>query len=62
MEMSTLSDNTKNMLKDNAISWRFNEETRKYELHFPSDNFEYLETENEIIESVKEYIEFWENN
>lgn len=59
--MNTLSDSTKNLLKENAITWRFNEETGKYELHFPGDFFEYLETEGEIIKSVVEYTNFWGN-
>lgn len=59
--MNTLSDSTKNLLKENAITWRFNEETGKYELHFPGDFFEYLKTEEEVIESVREYNEFWNN-
>lgn len=59
--MITLSENTTNMLKDYAISWKFNSDANKFELHFPSDNFEFLETEKEIIESINDYIDFWKS-
>ena len=50
------------MLKDEGISCHYNEETGKYELHYPGDMFEYWNTEEEIVANVKDYIEFCEKN
>jgi len=60
--MNELSEETKRMLKDEGISCHYNEETGKYELHYPGDMFEYWSTEEEIVANVKDYIEFCEKN
>lgn len=61
-DITTLSQETKDLLIDNAISCWFNEETGKYECHYPSDNYEYYASEEELLDNVRDYIAFWEGN
>lgn len=57
--MKTLSDSTREYLRENAIDAHYNEATDKFEIHYPSDNLDYCDTEEEVLDNVKEYLEFW---
>ena len=59
--MKTLSNSTKAFLVANAITCYYNEATDKFEIHYPSNNFDYCETEEEVLNLAKEYVEFWDN-
>ena len=59
--MKTLSKETKKLLSENAITYLFNEESEKFEIHYPSGNFDYLDSEEEVVSNVEEYVEFWDN-
>lgn len=60
--MTQLSASTQALLSKNAISYRFNEETGKFEIHFPTNNFEYLDTEEDVLNSVNDYISYWDES
>lgn len=60
--MTQLSTSTQALLSENSISYIFNEETGKIELHFPTNNFEYLDTEEDVLNSVNDYIAYWDAN
>lgn len=59
--MKELSKETKDYLDYNGIYYRYNENTDKFELHYPTDNFDYCDTEYEVMQCAKEYVEFWDN-
>lgn len=58
--MKTLSKEAKQFLEQNGISYYYNEKTDKFEVHYPSDNLEYWDTEEEVLKNAQEYIDFWE--
>lgn len=51
-----MNEETKSLLKENAIDWYF--EGEKIRLHFPGDFFEYygMNEDEKIRESVNEYL------
>ena len=59
--MRTLSNSTKAFLGENAITCHYNEATDKFELHYPTDNFDYCDTEEEVMRCAEEYVAFWES-
>lgn len=60
--MKTLSEETKSYLDYNGIYYRYNESTDKFELHYPTDNFDYCDTEEEVMQCATEYVNFCEEN
>lgn len=46
----------------NGIYYRYNESTDKFELHYPTDNFDYCDTEEEVMQCATEYVNFCEEN
>lgn len=53
-----MNEETKKLLKENAISWHI--EGEKIRLHFPGDFFEYykMNEDEKIRKSVSEYLKF----
>ena len=60
--MTQLSTSTQALLSENSISYIFNGETGKIELHYPTNNLEYLDTEEDVLNSVNDYIAYWDAN
>lgn len=58
--MKDLSKETKDYLDDNGIYYLYNENTDKFELHYPSDNFDYCATEEELMKCAADYVQFWD--
>ena len=57
----SLSDDTIQLLEDNSISVEYNCGGYNYKIHYPTDNYDYCNTEEEVLSCVKEYIEYWDN-
>lgn len=57
----SLSRETINLLKENGITVEYNGGGCNYKIHYPTDNYDYCNTEEEVLSCVNEYIEYWDN-